>query len=138
MSKTNTSELDLLKFVFQGVSPSWNAAANLFASLHAADPGETGDQSTSESTYGSYTRVTISRSTSAWTTSSTTACVNLASINFPLGTAGAASPVTYMGIGTSFSGAGTLLYSGALASQLAVGVGVTPSFDTGSVTITED
>ncbi|HCV42631.1 MAG TPA: hypothetical protein DGH68_04035 [Bacteroidetes bacterium] len=137
MSKSNTSELDLLKYVFQGVTPSWGAAANLFVGLHVADPGETGDQTTNESTYTNYTRVTISRSTSAWTTSSTTACANIAAITFPAcGTTG--STVLYVGIGSSFSGAGVLLYSGALTAQLAISNGITPSFNTASLTTTED
>lgn len=137
MSKSDAGELDILKYVFQGVAPAWAAASNLFLSLHTADPGETGNQSTSEAAYTGYTRVTVSRSTSAWTTSTTTKCDNLAAISFPACT-GSSATVTHVGIGSDFSGNGRLLYSGALSASLAVSTGITPSFDTSSVTASED
>ena len=139
MSKSDATELDILKYVYQGVAPSWAAASNVFVSLHTADPGETGNQSTSEATYSPYTRVTVSRTTATggWTTSSTTKCDNLAAIAFPACASGS-STVTYVGVGTAFSGTGQLLYSGALTAQLIVTAGITPSFDTSSLTTTED
>ena len=58
MSKTNTWENDLLKLVFQNTSASLigdatglvgsGVAGSLYVSLHTADPGEAGDQTTSE------------------------------------------------------------------------------------------
>ncbi len=138
MSKSDAYELDVLKYALQGIAPSWSTVSNLFASLHTADPGETGTQATNETAYAGYTRCTISRSTSAWTTSSTTKADNVAAITFPLCTNGAAIVVTHLGLGTSFSGAGELLYSGALTAGLTVGTSITPLFDTSSVTVSED
>ena len=138
MSKSDACELDFLKYVFQGVAPSWTTATNLFASLHTADPGETGNQGSGEAVYTGYTRTTISRSVSAWTTSGTSLCGNLGAVTFPQCTAGAAMVVTHMGIGTAFSGIGELLYSGALSSALSVGTNITPTFDTSSITVSED
>lgn len=138
MSKSDSCELDILKYVFQGVAPSWNAVSNLFVSLHTADPGEAGTQLTNETSYTGYTRVTISRSVSAWTTSATTLCGNLGAITFPQCTAGAAVTVTHVGLGTSFSGTGQVLYTGALTAGLSVGTNITPTFDTSSLTVSED
>jgi hypothetical protein len=138
MGKSNACETDVLAYVFQGVAPAWAAVTDLFASLHTSDPGEAGNQGTNETAYTGYSRVTISRSVSAWTLSSTTLCGNLGAITFPQCSAGAAVSVTHMGIGCSFSGAGELLYSGALTSALSVGTNITPTFDTSSVTVSEE
>lgn len=44
-----------------------SSAGSLYLSLHTADPGLTGDQTTSEATYTSYTRVGVVRTSSGWT-----------------------------------------------------------------------
>lgn len=139
MSKSDACELDILKYVFTGVSPSWAAVTTLFASLHTADPGEAATQATSEIAYTGYTRVTIGRSTSAtgWTAGGTSSCTNNGVIAFPAST-GSPGTASYIGVGCSFSGAGELLYSGSLTTALYCSAGVTPSFDTASVTATED
>ena len=46
--------------------------------------------------------------------------------------------LTYFGVGTDSSGAGKLLYSGALTSSLAVSSGIQPQFAAGDLDITED
>jgi hypothetical protein len=137
MSKSNASELDLLAYTLQKVAPSWDAITDLFLALHTSDPGEAGDQTTNEANYTGYTRATISRSTSAWTISSTTAAANVGVISFPACTAGS-NTATYVSVGSSFSGAGKILYSGALTASLAISAGITPSFNTASLTITEE
>ena len=111
-------------------------AGSFYISLHTADPGEAGDQTTSEATYGSYARVAVARSASGWTVSGATA-VNFAQITFPESTSGT-NTVTYVGIGTEASGAGVLMYSGALTSSRTVEVGGTPFFAATSLTVTED
>ena len=45
------------------------AAGSFYLSLHTADPGETGDQTTSETTYGSYARQAVARSSAGFTVS---------------------------------------------------------------------
>jgi len=145
MSKGNTFENDLMKLIFNGTAIANiadNAASspltNLYCSLHTADPGEAGDQTTSESAYTSYARVAILRSSSGWTVS-TNSATNLAAITFPACT-GSTSTVTYFAIGTAASGTGKILYSGALSSptSLAISTGITPEFGAGQLTITED
>jgi hypothetical protein len=149
MSKTNTWESDLIKLAFQniaaaligdagGLQPS-AGAGNLYVSLHTADPGETGDQTTSETAYTNYARQPVVRSAGGWTVSGTapTQVANAAIINFPsCGVTGAT--LTYFGVGTAVSGTGKLLYSGALTASLIVSAGITPSFAIGALTVTED
>lgn len=109
---------------------------NLYVSLHTADPGEGGDQTTSESAYTSYARVAVARTSGGWTVSTNTV-TNAAAVSFPACT-GSTSTVTYAAIGTATSGTGKILASGALVSSLAVSNGVTPSFAIGGLTFTID
>lgn len=44
-----------------------STAGSLYIALHTADPGATGNQTTSEATYTSYARVGVVRSNSGWT-----------------------------------------------------------------------
>lgn len=136
MSKGNTTENDLMKYVFNATAFSWNALTDLYISLHTADPGEGGSQTTSEANYTSYARVAVSRSGGGWTVTGNQA-VNAALVQFPQASGGS-STCTYVAVGTASSGAGQILYSGALSSSLSVSTGIQPQFAPGSLTITED
>jgi hypothetical protein len=136
MSKGNTTENDVLLSIFNGTAFSWNANTDLFVSLHTADPGEAGSQTSSEATYTGYARQTVARSGSGWTVSGNTA-QNASAITFPLCTGGS-NTITHVAIGTASSGAGQVLYKGALTSSLAVSNNVQPVFGSGALTITED
>ena len=136
MSKGNTTENDVLELIFKATTLSWNGNTNLYISLHTADPGEAGSQTTSEATYTSYARVTVARSGSGWTVSGNQAS-NAALIQFPQCTGGS-SVVTHVAIGTASSGAGQVLYKGVLSSSLSVSNLVQPQFAIGALTITED
>lgn len=145
MSMTNTFENEWLALLFNnsnianvgdatGLRGS-STAGSLFLSLHTADPGEGGDQTTNETTYTSYARVAVARSGSGWTVSGNTA--TLASlVAFPACTGGTAT-ITHFGIGTSSSGAGKLLLKGTVSPNQAVASGVTPQLTTGT-TVTAD
>lgn len=136
MSKGNTTENDFLEYTFKATAFSWNANTDLYLSLHTADPGEAGSQTTSEATYTSYDRVAVTRSGAGWTVSGNQAS-NAALVQFPQATGGT-NTITYVGVGTASSGAGQLLYSGALNSSLSVSSGIQPQFAIGALTITED
>lgn len=136
MSKGNTTENDILELVFKATALSWTANTNLYVSLHTADPGEAGSQTTSEATYTSYARVTVSRSGTGWTVTGNSAS-NAALVQFPQCTGGS-NTVTYVAIGTASSGAGQILYSGALNSSLSVSNLIQPQFSIGALVITED
>lgn len=136
MSKGNTTENDVLEYVFKATAISWDASTDLYLALHTADPGEGGNQTTSEATYTSYARVAVARSGSGWTVSGNQAS-NAALVQFPQCT-GSSSTCTYVSIGTASSGSGQILYSGALNSSLAVTTNIQPQFSIGALTITED
>ena len=54
MGKGNTTENDLMKFMFNATAmPSYGA--NLYLALHNADPTDTGTQETNETNYTNYT-----------------------------------------------------------------------------------
>ena len=42
MSKSNTTENDILKMILQGTDPSWRAGATQYVALHTADPADAG------------------------------------------------------------------------------------------------
>jgi hypothetical protein len=136
MSKGNTFETDVVTLTFNATAFSWNANTNLYVSLHTADPGEAGSQTTSEATYTSYARVTVARTSGGWTCASGVAS-NAALIQFPQCTGGS-NTITYVAIGTATSGTGQILYSGALNSSLAVSNLIQPQFAIGALTVTED
>ena len=143
MSKGNTFENDLLKLIFNATAIANiadNAATspltNLYVSLHTADPGEAGDQTTSEISYTGYARIAVARTSGGWTITANSVSPN-ANIEFGAMTGGAGGTVTHVGIGTASSGAGKLLYSGAVSPTLSITTGSTPRLTT-STTITED
>lgn len=143
MSKSNTFENDLLKLIFNGVAIAGladNAAAspltNLYVSLHTADPGEAGDQTSNEISYTGYARVAVLRTSGGWTVTANSVSPN-APIEFGEMTDGANVTATHAAIGTHATGTGKILYSGALTPTIAVALGVIPRIKTTS-TITED
>ena len=112
------------------------AAGSLYVSLHTADPGEAGDQTTNEATYTSYARVAVARSGAGWVVTANSVSP-AADVTFPAGTGGSGT-VTHFGIGTASSGAGVLLYSGTVTPNIVTGNGVTPQLPAADMTITED
>jgi hypothetical protein len=143
MSASDTLENSTLKLIFNATAfanIADNAASspltNLYVSLHTADPGEAGSQTTSEATYGSYARVAVARTTGGWTVT-TNSVVNLNAVTFPACTSGT-NTITHFGIGSLTSGAGVLYFSGALSASLAVSTGITPAFAASQLSITAD
>lgn len=146
MSATNAFETDLLELILNNVDianigdagglQNSATAGSLYVSLHTGDPGETGDQTTSEATYTSYARVAVARSAAGWTVSGNNGS-NAAAVTFPTCTGGS-NTITHFGIGTDSSGAGNLLFKGALDASLAVSNLITPSFAIGALDINAD
>lgn len=134
MSKSNATETDLLSLVFTATALSWAAATELDIHLHTADPGEAGNSSTNEATYGGYTLITVDRAGTDWTvTGNTVTNDNL--IQFPQCTSGS-NTITHVSI--TPQGSTQILYSGALNSSLSVSTGIQPQFAAGALSITED
>jgi hypothetical protein len=145
MSKSNAFETEILSLVFEngnvalvgdatGLRGS-TTAGSLYLSLHTSDPGEAGDQTTNEIAYTSYARVAKARDGVAFTVSGNAASMASAA-TFPAGTGGSGT-ATHWGLGTASSGAGLLLYKGAISPTIVCGSGVTPQLAAGSV-VTED
>lgn len=149
MSASNSFENDVLLLLFNnsnianlgdatGVRGS-STAGSLYISLHTADPGETGNQGTSEISYTGYARVAVARSSGGWTVSGTapTQAANAGSVTFGACTAGSGT-ATYFAVGRDSTGTGEILVSGALTSSLAISTGITPSFAAGALVVTLD
>ena len=146
MSLSNASETALLSLLFNntawagigdagGLQPS-AAAGSLFIALHTADPGETGNQSTSEAAYTGYARVSVARSAGGFTVAGNQVS-NTATVQFGECTAGSAT-VTFFSVGVATSGATAILYRGALSASRAISAGITPLFNSGALTGTAD
>lgn len=143
MSKSNTFENDILKLFFNGTAIANiadNAASSpatlLYASLHTADPGEAGNQSTNEISYTGYARTSIARTSGGFTVSGSSVTLT-ANVDFPEMTGGAGGTVTHFAIGTAASGTGKILYSGTTDPDHVIQTGNIPRLKTGT-TITED
>jgi hypothetical protein len=142
MPKSTTTCNNILKLVLQAIA--WanmadNAATapltNLYLSLHTADPGVGNSQTTNEVAYTNYVRVAILRSASGWTVTTNTG-VNLALAQFAqCGVTGASA--THVAVGTASSGAGNVLYAGALNATLTISQNVQPQFNASALTIQE-
>jgi len=126
MSKGNTFENELLALIFNNTDiadigdaaglQNSATAGNLYVSLHTADPGEGGNQTTSEANYTSYARVAVARSSGGWTVSGSSVS-NTSAIVFPQATGGS-NTITHVGIGTASSGTGKLLFKAPLGTAV--------------------
>lgn len=121
-------------FANVAINATSSPIASIFASLHTADPGTSGDQTTSESAYTSYARVAVTRTSGGWTVTAN-AVSPVGAITFPAGTGGSGT-ATHFGLGTLTSGAGVRLYSGTVTPNIVTGNGITPSLST-ATTVTE-
>lgn len=143
MPKATNACNDLLALIFNATT--WNLiaendstspATSLYLSLHTADPGVGGSQLTNETAYTNYARVAVLRTTGGWDIPAGGVTQNAALVQFAqCGVTG--STVTHVAIGTASSGAGTVLYAGALNSSLAVANLIQPQFAAGALTVTE-
>lgn len=142
MPKSTTFSNDFALLVFNATpigTIADNAAStpltNLYASLHTANPGIGGSQLTNETSYTNYLRVAVGRTAGGWTVAAGAAS-NTALIQFAqCGATGAT--LTHVAIGTASSGAGKVLYAGALTASLSVANLIQPQFSAGSLTATE-
>lgn len=133
MSAANELENEILELVLNNVNAAnigdatglrgSTTAGSLYLSQHTADPGEAGDQTTSECTYTSYARVALARDGTKWTVTANSAAGVQSS--FPAGTGGSGT-ATHFGVGSASSGAGHLFFSGAISPNIVTGSGVTP------------
>lgn len=133
MSKGNPWETAYLLLLFNNTNAAnigdatglrgSTTAGNLYAALHSADPGEAGDQTTSELAYTGYSRQAIPRSSAGWTVSGNQVS-NAALVQFGNCTAGGPVTANYVSVGVAASGASMVLY------RAPVGVATAPKFFT--------
>jgi hypothetical protein len=146
MSMTNAAEANLMNLLF--LNTDWAnigdvaglqnsaAAGSFYISLHSADPGEAGNQSTNEIAYTGYARVAVARTAGGFTLTTSTIS-NTALVQFAQCTGGTAT-ASHFGIGTDLSGNGNLIFKGALTSSLSISNGIQPQFAAGAMTVTVD
>ena len=82
MSMTNAAEANLLNLLFLNIDwanigdaaglQNSATAGSFYISLHSADPGEAGNQSTNEISYTGYARVAVNRTAGGWTLTTST------------------------------------------------------------------
>jgi hypothetical protein len=147
MSATNAFETALLAHIFENADVAnvgdatglrgSSTAGVFYISLHVSSGiGEASNQTSSETAYTNYARVSVARSSAQWTASGNTVDNDNAITFATCGASGAT--LTDFGIGSDSSGTGNLFLYGALTASLAVSNGITPSFAAGALDITLD
>lgn len=146
MPKSATFENELLLHVFNNTTIALvgdatglrgsTTAGSLYVSLHTADPGEDGNQTTNETDYTGYARVAVPRSPAGFTVTGSSVSP-AANVTFNECTASPGGPITHFSVGTSVSGAGKLLYSGTVSPNIPLATGKIPRLKPQTV-ITED
>lgn len=111
-------------------------AASVYLSLHTADPGVGGAQTTNEATYTGYARLAVDRTGTGWDAAAGGASVNSALAQFAECTA-LSDTVTYVAVGRDAAGAGLVLWAGALSAARSISAGIQPQFADSALTITE-
>jgi|ERR1035437_8112201 hypothetical protein len=136
MSKSITTDNDLVNYTFTNAAISWRSNTTLYIALHTASPLTTGDQTTNEATYIGYARFAVNRDALSWNVNLGTAS-NLVDIVFPQ-SQGTNNTVTYVSIGVASSGASQILYFGALtAGGGLITNGITPQILFGNLIVAE-
>lgn len=145
MSKSNATENDFVKFVFNAVAmPSYGAALQL--NFHTADPGESGVATTNMPTPTSYAAQTVIRDGTGWAicdangtlNAAGSAAKNVAQVTFPEVESGFVGTETWTHGSVSVVATGQILYSGALTQPIIVSALTTPIFPAGTVLFSED
>lgn len=138
-AKGNVFENDILKLFFNGTAiadlaenDTSSPVTTLTVALHTADPGEAGDQTTSEIAYTGYARIAVARTTGGWTVTNNSVSP-VADINFGIMTAGAGGVATHFSVGTGVGN--KLMYRGAITPSINVANGVMPKLTTATAII---
>jgi len=142
MPKGATFANDILALIFNATAiadlaenDATSPLTSLFVSFHTAAVNAGNAQMLNEAAYTNYARVGVTRNAGGWTVSSAQA-VNTALVQFAqCGVTGAT--ITHVAIGTASSGAGKVLYSGALSASLAVSNQIQPQFAASAIQVVE-
>ena len=145
MSKSNPTENDFVKFVFNNVAMP-NYGATLQINFHTADPGEGGTATTNEPTPVNYAAKTVTRDGTGWVICDPNGTVNpsgsaaktVAQVAFDEIEAGFAGTETWTHGSVSVVATGQILYSGALTQSIIVSALSVPIFPAGTILFKED
>jgi hypothetical protein len=136
MSFSNVAENSILALILNAAA--WanmadNAATTpqtaTAVALATADPGDTGTMATNETTYTSYARGSVARTTGGWSAPTTGSSNLVANLDFAAGTGGTGT-VTHMQIGRTGGGAVDVWANGVVTPNITVGNGITPRLTT--------
>lgn len=141
MSKSAAHANEYLKLILWGTpivdiadSPS-SPSTSLYFALHTANPGEDGNQSTSECDYGGYSRIAVTRSSGDFSISGNVA--NITSVqSFPQCTSGT-NIASYFSIGRALTGTGDYFWYGTIVPNISISTGIIPQLGIGT-SITEE
>lgn len=142
MSFSDAAENAILALIYNATA--WaniadNAASspntNIAVALHTADPGESGNMSSSEAAYTSYARQNVARTSGGWTVTANSVSP-AANIDFPAGTGGSGT-ITHFSTGKTGGGSAAIHLSGTCTPNVVSGNGVTPRLTT-ATTLTLD
>ncbi len=147
MSKSDAFEAALLDLLFLNIAMpnigdaaglrATTTAGQLFFSLHTADPGEAGAaQTTNEVSYTGYARIGVARGAGGFVRSGNVV-TPVANVDFA-GSTGGSGNATHFAIGTAATGAGMILYKGAITPTIAFAPGSSPPRILSSTSVTED
>jgi len=127
MARGSTFLNDIIKLIFTATAIANiadNAASSpltsLYLSLHTADPGAGGNQTTSEAAYTNYARQGVARNSGGFTVSGS-AATRTAAVSFPAGATSDTDVISFWGVGTASSSTGKLLYSGPIGTYQGMG-----------------
>ncbi len=135
MSFSNSAETSVLQQIFIGTALPWNGNTDLWIALYTSSPGDAGSAVTNEATYGGYARKALTRATDFTVSGNSVSNANLE--QFDVCTSGS-DTITYAGLVTSSSGAGTLISYADLDNPIGVTTGVQPQFSAGDLSWTLD
>lgn len=132
MGFANAAELSILSLFLAAVTydtiaedDTTSPLTEFYLSLHTADPGEAGNQTTNETSYTDYARDQIDRSNAAGGFDvSANPVVFQEDHTFPQASGGTAT-LTHFGIGSASSAAGVLFGMGTITPNISVSTGVT-------------
>lgn len=132
----------VLKLIFWGTAipdiaenDTTSPLTSFYVGLHSADPGEAGNQASSEIVYTGYARLPLERGAAKWNIVNDV--VNpIYDIDFAARTDAGSTSATHFSIGSSASGPGVIYYFGAINPAITITQGVTPRIKSTS-TITE-
>ena len=143
MPKSTSACESILALIFNATTwdyfaenDSSSPSTNLYLSLHTATPGVGGAQTTDEADYTGYARLAVARTTAGWIAPTGSATENTALAQF-VECSGGSNVITHVAIGRDASGAGLVLYAGALTAPRTISSGIQPQFAAGALTVTE-